>query len=36
MAWFADGRLSPCYNMVDRHAIKNPDSVNSPPYFFRC
>ena|SRR5579859_5313464 len=29
MAWFADGELSPCYNLVDRHAIKNPDSV--PP-----
>jgi len=27
MAWFSDGRLSPCYNLVDRHAIKNPDSV---------
>jgi acetyl-CoA synthetase len=27
MSWFADGELSPCYNLVDRHAIKNPDSV---------
>jgi acetyl-CoA synthetase len=29
MAWFPDGELSPCYNLVDRHAIKNPDSVRS-------
>ncbi len=28
MAWFADGTLSPCYNLVDRHAVKNPDSVS--------
>lgn len=27
MAWFPDGELSPSYNLVDRHAIKNPDSV---------
>jgi acetyl-CoA synthetase len=29
MSWFADGELSPCYNLVDRHAIKNPDAVCS-------
>jgi acetyl-CoA synthetase len=28
MAWFPDGELSPCFNLVDRHAIKNPDSVH--------
>lgn len=27
MAWFLDGELSPCYNLVDRHALKNPDNV---------
>jgi len=29
MAWFPDGELSPCYNLVDRHAMKDPDSVLS-------
>jgi acetyl-CoA synthetase len=33
MAWFADGELSPCYNLVDRHAIKNPDAVQSSNLF---
>ena len=28
MTWFPDGELSPCFNLVDRHAIKNPDSVS--------
>ena len=32
MTWFADGRLSPCYNLVDRHALKNPDAVNYPAF----
>lgn len=26
-AWFADGAISPCYNLVDRHAIARPDAV---------
>jgi acetyl-CoA synthetase len=27
MAWFPDGELSACYNLVDRHAMKDPDAV---------
>ncbi|KAF5095157.1 hypothetical protein D0Z03_001896 [Geotrichum reessii] len=26
-AWFLEGRLSPCYNAVDRHAIRTPDKI---------
>ena len=26
-AWFLEGRLSPCYNAVDRHAIATPNKV---------
>ena len=26
-AWFLEGELNPCYNLVDRHAIAKPDSV---------
>lgn len=26
-AWFLEGRLSPCYNAVDRHAIRTPNKV---------
>ena len=27
MAWFPDGELSPCYNLLDRHAYRDPDAV---------
>lgn len=27
VAWFLEGELNACYNCVDRHAHKNPDSV---------
>jgi len=33
MTWFADGELSPCYNLVDRHALKHPDNVPPLPSF---
>jgi acetyl-CoA synthetase len=29
MQWFPDGELSPCYNLLDRHALRNPDSVST-------
>lgn len=29
IAWFLEGRLNASYNLVDRHAAKNPDKVSS-------
>ncbi|EPY51373.1 acetyl-CoA ligase [Schizosaccharomyces cryophilus OY26] len=26
-AWFTDGLISPCYNLVDRHAIERPNDI---------
>lgn len=32
-AWFLDGQLNASYNCVDRHALANPDKVQTPAFF---